>query len=81
MKLSRLFSFPGGSVFGSKKPAPLPPPPAPLPTREDPVVLEAKENERQERLRRAGRAANILTSPQGILAETSGKKTSSELGS
>lgn len=54
---------------GSKAPPPPPPPAAPPPP---PTVDQAKQSRMQadELTRRRGRAANILTQPTGMLAES-----------
>ncbi len=49
--------------FGSSPPAVTPLPP--LPTREDPAIAKAKEDQRSAELRRKGRRAAILTSGEG----------------
>lgn len=62
--------FGGG---GGRKPAPPPPPPTPDNSAEE---LRKVEDERTRRTRSAGRAADILTSGQGVMDEVmSAKKT------
>lgn len=51
--------------FGGSTPKP-PPPPPPAPTIDDKEVQQAGVDERKRRLAARGRAANILTSGQGV---------------
>jgi hypothetical protein len=56
-------------VAAPPAPPPPPPAPAPAPTPADPAVLDARNRQRREAARRAGRLGTILTGPRGILEE------------
>lgn len=71
------FTLPGKSLFGG---APTPQALPPLPTREDPSIAAAKEANRLAAQKRRGRAANILTAPQGALAEQTNQPRAASLG-
>ena len=62
--------FPGKSFFSPKNPADVNiSAPPPIPTREDPAIGAARERQRLSDKRRRGRAASILTGPEGTMDE------------
>jgi len=60
----------GGLFDSPEPPPPPPPPPAPAPAPTIDTAAQSARKTEDSRLNRRGRAATVLTSPQGDLSET-----------